>query len=229
MQQSRNLERPPLCFRLLWSIMLEMQGVPFHAFVGKYNNEETYRCWQSWHVNQSENPPLHRPHDDTSWNYSSAFLDIRKLMIAQGMLYFCAYYTITKDEKIVEALPSIWRIFLSTKNYKIVNSRCFLFMEGNLSLWQICWKFDDQKIAWFHFVRKEKDGTWPKTLVKKAETPIGAPRAVASNSIYSPQASNSKGLMMFHGPKYVLWKCVFRVVCVFMFDVRRTVFSASCR
>ena len=102
MQQSRNLERPPLCFRLLWSIMLEMQGVPFHAFVGKYNNEETYRCWQSWHVNQSENPPLHRPHDDTSWNYSSAFLDIRKLMIAQGMLYFCAYYTITKDEKIVK-------------------------------------------------------------------------------------------------------------------------------
>ena len=53
--------------------------------------------------------------------------------------------------------------------------------------------------------------------------------AAASNSIYSPQASNSKGLMMFHGPKYVLWKCVFSVVCVFMFDVRRTVFSASCR
>ena len=111
----------------------------------------------------------------------------------------------------------------------IANLRCFLFMEGILSLWQICWKFDDQKIAWFHFVRKEKDGTWPKTLVKKAETPICAPRAVASNSIYSPQASNSKGLMMFHGPKYVLWKCVFSVVCVFMFDVRRTVFSASCR
>ena len=53
--------------------------------------------------------------------------------------------------------------------------------------------------------------------------------ATASNSIYSPQASNSKGLMMFHGPKYVLWKCVFRIVCVFMFDGRRTVFSASCR
>ena len=179
MQQSRNLERPPLCFRLLWSIMLEMQGVLFHAFVGKYNNEETYRCWQSWHVNQSENPPLHRPHDDTSWNYSSAFLDIRKLMIAQGMLYFCAYYTIKKDEKIVEAKQwnSSFNLtnFFVDKNSNIANLRFFLFTEGILSLWQICWKFDDQKIAWFHFVRKEKDGTWPKTLVKKAETPICAP------------------------------------------------------
>ena len=48
-----------------------------------------------------------------SWNYSSAFLDIRKLMIAQGMLYFCAYYTITaqktkKSWKDVYILAKQW-------------------------------------------------------------------------------------------------------------------------